>query len=197
MNQFLTENVSLFLYSLVKCHRPHSIVEVGCGYSTSFIAKALKEIKEEDISHIPTSILVDNYTQFTGKSYDPYFVTIDSDRRPDVDGVNYLNMEVSEFLNSQNYALDMVWLDFGPSSKKEYHYYFNEFFSRLNPGGFIIIHSTVSNYIARLFLTELKLQAKTRNDIEIMSFVEPHKKEQNSFTVIKKEADYLIYTTNP
>ena len=37
-NTFKTENVSLFLHSLIKCVRPFNIIEVGCGYSTLFIS---------------------------------------------------------------------------------------------------------------------------------------------------------------
>ena len=193
---FMTENVSLFLYSLLKSTRPHSIIEIGAGYSTLFLSEAIRDIKKEDISHISNDKLIENYKSYCGDNYDPFFVVIDRCQQQKYENAHFVNMDAKEYLNKTDHSFDLVWLDFGPTSTKEYHYYFDTFLERLNPGGFIVIHSTATNCIARIFLTELKAEIKQRN-IELLTILEPHKKEQNSFTVIKKEIDYPIYTFYP
>jgi predicted O-methyltransferase YrrM len=189
--------------------RPTSIAEVGCGYSTLFISKALQDIRNESLENEPffnNEKVTENYHLFSGPGYNPHFVVVDNDPSETekvlkdndlLDNVEFVKTDAKKFINECPYGFDLVWLDFGPSNMEEYKYYYNRFLHKMNPGGIIIIHSTVSNYIGRLFLTELKLLLKGNSNMELMSFVEPHKKQQSSFTVIKKVIDYPIYTEHP
>jgi hypothetical protein len=95
-------------------------------------------------------------------------------------------------IQDKNIEYDFIWLDFGSGQK--YMEVFNAFFDKLSLGGILIIHSTLSNLLGRLFVTELKLEQKNRNDFELISFFEPHKVVQNSFTVIRKVDNTPIYT---
>ena len=49
---YLTENASLILYSLIRSCRPHKILEIGVGYSTLFISKAISDIQEDEFTDI-------------------------------------------------------------------------------------------------------------------------------------------------
>jgi Methyltransferase domain len=209
----MTENVSLFLYSLIKCVRPYNIIEVGLGYSTLFLTKAIDDIRNEDLTKEPfftPEKVSDGYWVHSGPTYAPVLTVVDNQRYKGCEQVievlseeelaqyiNLVNMDIKQYTNETSDHYDMIWLDFGPPSTSEYKYYYNTFMNRLNPGGYMIIHSTVSNHIARLFLTELKLSLKGNSDYELMSFVEPHKKQQSSFTIIKKVIDYPVYTVDP
>ena len=204
-NTFMTENVSLFLYSLIKCVRPYKILEVGFGYSTLFIAKAIDDIRKEDItkeSFFTPEKITEGHWVHSGPTYIPDFTCVDSRQimgcNPNVkvfedeELIQYVNIVETDFryfLDNTDGNYDLIWLDFGPPTTHEYKQYYKSVMKRLNPGGSIVIHSTVSNYVARLFLTELKLELKGNSDIELMTFVEPHKKQQSSFTIIKKNVD--------
>lgn len=209
----MTENVSLFLYSLIKCVRPYKIIEVGLGYSTLFITKAIDDIRKEDLTKetfFTSEKVTEGYWVHSGPTYAPVFTVVDNQRYKGCeqiieaineeelgDYIDLLTVDVGEYLNNTKDNYDMVWLDFGPQTTGDYHNFYNTFLDRLNPGGCIIIHSTVSNYVARLFLTELKLKLKGNSDLELITFVEPHKKQQSSFTIIKKNMDYPVYTVDP
>lgn len=202
-NQFLTENVSLFLYSLLKCSRPQSIIEVGYGYSTLFISKAIQDIQKENLDF---DSLLDNKNKFTGPEYNPTFRVIENFEHPHFirkvasvirkykldKNLQFINRSIDEYLKNTQDNYDLVWMDFG--SGKEYMYFFKLFLERLNEGGMIIVHSTITNLAGRLFSTELKLMLKDDSSLEMISIVEPHKSIQNSFTIVKKNADYPIHT---
>lgn len=99
-NQYLTENISILLYSLVRTTRPLKLLEFGMGYSTICIAKALSDIQKEEYNpkrsnywdHIRNSFLKndpDNYTEsryneVIGKFYDEYFL-----QDSDLTGISY------------------------------------------------------------------------------------------------------------
>lgn len=200
-NEFFTENVSLFLYSLIKCSRPQSIIEVGAGYSTLFLSKAIQDIQSENLQF---EVLLETKDQFTGLGYQPIFNVIEDfshqssikdvvkvleDNHLD-ENINFIKKSVDDYLSETTDQYDFVWMDFG--SGKEYMRFFKLFLSKLNEGGYIIVHSTMTNLAGRLFAAELKLMQDS--SLEIFSVVEPHKAIQNSFTVIKKTMDYPLYT---
>ena len=61
-------------------------------------------------------------------------------------------------------------------------------YPNLPPGGIIVFHNTISQIEGKLFETTLKLYSKENKiqDLEIISFKEPHKHYQNCFTICKK-----------
>jgi len=200
-NKFFTENVSLFLYSLIKCSRPQSIIEIGAGYSTLFISESIKDIQQENLNF---DILLEEQDQFTGTGYNPIFNVIEDFSHPNNihnivetlskynldENVSFIRESIDDYLVNNEEKYDLVWMDFG--SGKNYMQYFKLFLEKLNPGGYIVVHSTMTNLAGRLFVAELKLLSN--NDLEIISIVEPHKAIQNSFTIIKKVTDYPLYT---
>jgi len=60
-----------------------------------------------------------------------------------------------------------------------------------------MVHSTLTNAMHRLWLAELKLKYSNDNSVEIMSFLEPNKIMQNSFTLIKKNIETETGQFNP
>jgi hypothetical protein len=193
--------------------RPYKILEIGLGYSSLFIAKSIDDIRKEDLTKEPfftPEKVTEGYWVHSGPTYVPMFTVVDNQRYAGCEKIiqvlkeeemdqyiSLVEMDAREYVTNTSGNFDMVWLDFGPRSAAEYHFYYKSFLDRLNPGGCIIIHSTVSNYKARLFLTELKLSLQSNPDLELMTFVEPHKKQQSSFTIIKKNTDYPVYTVDP
>ncbi len=205
-NHFLTENVSLFLYSLIKCSRPKNIIEVGFGYSTLFILKSIRDIQKE-VLPFPEKVFSEEKNTFSGKKYNPTFNVVENyshqnhiknysclEKFDTTKNINFINSSIDEYLKSSKEKYDFVWIDFGSAS--DYMHFFKIFLEKLNSGGFIIIHSTLDNLFGKLFVTELKLMNSYENSLEIMSIVEPHKSVQNSFTIIKKVLDYNIYSVD-
>ena len=60
-----------------------------------------------------------------------------------------------------------------------------------------MVHSTLTNAMHRLWLAELKLKYINDSSVEIMSFLEPNKIMQNSFTLIKKHIETETGQFNP
>jgi hypothetical protein len=89
---------------------------------------------------------------------------------------------------SKNFSTDLlpfdcVWFDCGGLDD-----FASEYWSLINPhGGLLMIHSTLSNPAKRSFVTELKRKYATpgAQSLEIVSFLEPHKWRQNSFTLVR------------
>tara|TARA_R110000796_G_C14415064_1_gene419232 strand:+ start:120 stop:779 length:660 start_codon:yes stop_codon:yes gene_type:complete len=203
-NTFGTENVSLFLYSLIKTQRPSKLLEIGGGYSTFFIVQAIKDILNE-IKTIKYTLEINS--EFWESKYNPSLDLIENEvenntsltiiynnlKKFKLDTfVNILKQDYTEITNNKHY--DFIWLDVG--SGKNLPYLFQKFFNILTEGGILIIHSTLTNLYGKLFITELKLEiSKGRYpNIELISFLEPHKQSQNSFTVIKKTSNNPIYS---
>jgi hypothetical protein len=203
-NQFLTENVSLVLYSLIKTCRPKNIIEVGAGYSSLFLSKAIEDTKQQDYSGY-VSALNDDHLIHTS-NYDPKFNIIDNFKMTNsisnteqvlkdndlYKNINFINADIFEFIKTDNAVYDFVWLDVGGGL--EYSQLFDHFYKNLPTNGIIIIHSTVGNLAGKLFMTEMLLRNCSDKSFEMMTFEEPHKTVQNSFTIFKKHGNYKTYS---
>jgi predicted O-methyltransferase YrrM len=204
-NNFGTENVSLVLYSLIKTCRPKNIIEVGTGYSSLFISKAIEDIKNESFDVELQNTLTEDSAIHTN-NYNPKFTIIDNFQMTTsitnteqvlkqenlYSNITFINQDIFEFLKTNNEVFDFVWLDIG--SGQEYSFLFSEFYKNLPPNGIIVIHSTLGNLAGRLFESETRLMKHYDHSFEMMSFEEPHKTIQNSFTIVKKRGDYKIYS---
>lgn len=209
-NNFDTENVSIFLYSVIRSCRPTKLLEIGAGYSTIFLAKALDDIKKQ----IKTEKEDDTFNFNYWKNYNPYIEVIENGSE-DLDSgnsykklltclneqnlleyINFKHIDIFDYieLNETNINLeyDFVWIDFGTGGDNKR--LFDFFFTKLSPGGYIIFHSTLTNLIGKYFISQMKLELKVRNDIEMISFWEPHKFTQNSFTVFRKVTEEPLFT---
>lgn len=101
--------------------------------------------------------------------------------------------------------LDLLWIDFGAGAHLKK--FFHAWWPRLNDhGGMALVHSTLTNELTRSGW--LEGMRRRRGDtgrlggaqFETMSFLEPHKLFQNSFSIIQKRGDGWaepVYTKFP
>lgn len=210
-HQFLTENVSLLLYSLVRTYRPVKVLEVGAGYSSLCITKAFEDVQTETLlgyklgekSVEPNEQLYTKMFDKTGLTYSPRITIIDYDQKRTekvynilndlnlMRFVDVLNVEAMEYLKSNQDNYDMIWIDF--SSGLEYREILQHCFKMLDANGIIAFHNTATNVAGRLFLSELNMKSKISDDFEFLTIHEPHKKIQNSITLVKKKGDYPMH----
>ena len=81
-----------------------------------------------------------------------------------------MNLQKVEKIIKPIQPLDLVFLDFGAGVSLPI--FFKFFYEYLNSrGGYIMVHSTLTNALHRLWLSELKLNAKNDNSMEIRSFL--------------------------
>lgn len=204
-NRFLTENVSIFLYSLIKAVRPKKIIEVGAGYTTPFLCQAILDVRSENYDWISASgSFSENYREHS-LDYNPTFTIVENyDHQYAIKQtkelleyysashlVNFVEADAKDFVLNNSTEYDFVWMDFG--SGEEYMFYFKEFYRTLPSGGYIIVHSTVNNKHGNKFVVDAE-KMKEEMNFEMMTFVEPHKSIQSSWTIFKKKTEYKIYT---
>jgi len=204
INNSGTENMSMFLYSLIRFTKPNKILELGTGYSTIFLAHALKDIQTQFNLNYKNP----NHPFFLNPEkwktqYHPILYSLDnlsdSDNISNIkfvkdflkknnlaSFVKLINRDFWDFYNSSSKDFDFIWVDGG--LVKDYYDIMEKIFPKINPGGIILFHNTLSSVKGKLFETIIKLQQKENKiqDLEIISFVEPHKKFQNCFTICKK-----------
>ena len=202
---YLTENASLILYSLIRSCRPHKILEIGVGYSTLFIAKAISDIQEETYEYLNNTQLTPNAFDYMGTNYNPQFYSIDNYAAPEAvtnvidvltkEGLNnkiqFLNIDLWDFIKINDEKHDLIWLDVG--NGEEYMELFDTFYDRLESGGLLIMHNTTASLWGNLFLSEIK-NKKNNNNFEMINIIEPHKNTQSSMTVFRKINNNNIYS---
>lgn len=162
-----TENVGPMLYTLVRMTRSWRLMEVGLGYTTPFLAKALKDTAQEFASDIEAmrspgenrlrlSELSPGYYQ---QSYaamlhaiDDY--SIENTSAPRVLEVlkklgldEIVNVHDGDFrgmsaqIEASAFPLDMVWFDCG--GLPEYVDFLDEYWPKIKPdGGLLLLHFT-------------------------------------------------------
>lgn len=215
-SSIVTENVGPYLYFLVKTIRPKTILEIGAGYSSIFFAKALSDIESDnnfdkkligsknvpndwtrryqllnhsyDFNQKSKLYIIDNFSKKkhdTARPIDTALKSLSLNKFVKFFNTDAMNLQKVEKIIKPIQPLDLVFLDFGAGVSLPI--FFKFFYEYLNSrGGYIMVHSTLTNALHRLWLSELKLNAKNDNSMEIMSFFEPNKSMQNSFTLVKK-----------
>ena len=104
-------------------------------------------------------------------------------------------------LNKDDQSFDMIWCDVG--GLQNYVTQLNMLgpFLPNHIDGYLIFHSTLSNVHGLAFLNQIKLDILSGKmpNFEIMSFFEPHKNRQNSFTILRKKGELSsrIYSEQP
>ena len=226
-SNIVTENVGPFIYSTIKTIRPKKILEVGAGYTSIFFAKALKEIEEEDNFDLQLLkdqksdpnwerrhkllnknyqfgsdsklIIVDNFSKEkhdTARPVDNAIKKLHLNKYIDFVEADGMDLQQINEMISNSLPLDFVFLDFGAGAALPILFKF--YFEKINSfGGYIMVHSTLTNAMHRLWLAELKLKYSNDSSVEIMSFLEPNKIMQNSFTLIKKNIETETGQFNP
>ncbi|MDT4332323.1 class I SAM-dependent methyltransferase [Methylomonas sp. MED-D] len=90
----------------------------------------------------------------------------------------------SSIIAPSHLPIDLAWND-----ALDYEAFFDEYWPLVNPnGGLMIFHNTVNGCPkCAMFVKQLKLkQVSQFSDFELLSFFEPYKLHQNSYTVIRK-----------
>lgn len=216
-----TETMGPLLYSLICFSRPERVLEVGAGYTTPFILKALADThvrhKEESaaISKESQTELVQAYYK---KSYQPKLLCLDNDTHPDstsskvlkiageLELTDYLEIHYEKFegytrkMNPKYSPFDFVWFDCG--GMVQYAMFLNEYWEHINKnGGQLLLHSTLTNMSVHNLIKGLKLNQATKDfhNYELLSMLEPHKRYQNSVTMIRMIAEYqdMYYSVDP
>ena len=219
-----TEHMGPMLYAMIKFIRPHRILEIGSGLTTLFILAALKEIS--DLEKVEFNGKQSNYN-LDFKNHDYYQMqhpkfclhTFDNFKHPKTSAghvvkiaselglesfLKFWNTEyqnLPKVLNKDDQIFDMIWCDVG--GLQNYVTQLN-MLGPLLPNhidGYLIFHSTLSNVHGLAFLNQIKLDILSGKmpNFEIMSFFEPHKNRQNSFTILRKKGELSsrIYSEQP
>mmetsp|Transcript_8108 Transcript_8108/g.14119 ORF Transcript_8108/g.14119 Transcript_8108/m.14119 type:complete len:141 (+) Transcript_8108:1109-1531(+) len=91
---------------------------------------------------------------------------------------------------SQMESIDLLWCDFGVGSRMTE--YASNVWKFIAPGGFLVCHSTLTNQRTREWLEGVR-QGKGVEETGIpadeyveLSLLEPHKRFQNSMTILQK-----------
>mmetsp|Transcript_15695 Transcript_15695/g.28371 ORF Transcript_15695/g.28371 Transcript_15695/m.28371 type:complete len:691 (+) Transcript_15695:79-2151(+) len=90
-------------------------------------------------------------------------------------------------------SIDLLWCDFGVGSRmKEYA---SNVWKYVAPGGFLVCHSTLTNQRTREWLEGIRsgkgveVTGIPADEYAELSLLEPHKRFQNSMTILQKRAD--------
>jgi Methyltransferase domain len=161
-----TEHVSLLLYALILMLRPRSVLKIGAGYSTLFLAQAIADAAEEsqqDISRLQLVKAGDGRGQILSdaarKEYIPHLHVIDHLGHPKTSaggvpaalsqlGVNHFATVLearfagaSGRLPATALPLDFIWFDCGAATNAGVTF-LNEYWPLVNAdGGLVAFHS--------------------------------------------------------
>ncbi|CAO1652473.1 hypothetical protein NYA22BAC_01823 [Parasphingorhabdus sp. NYA22] len=196
-----TELVAPFLYSLVRMLRPMRLLEIGCGYTTRWLVKALEDNEKVHIDWNADP-------EYFKKSYDPVLICIDNhDDAPekpeggssDLLQSNYIQFfpamfeGLAEEIKEEYGELDFVWFDCG--GPEEYRSFCEEYLPICS--GYIFFHFTYyrgqpnSNHdiISEFTSAPKYLDEDGKSLWSQIDLVEPHKYRQGSVTMLKRQ-DY-------
>ncbi|KAL7457638.1 hypothetical protein ACHAWC_009218 [Mediolabrus comicus] len=100
----------------------------------------------------------------------------------------------THFSQTETESVDMLWCDFGIGARmKEYA---GNVWKYIKPGGFLCCHSTLTNKRTREWLENIRkngLEDETgipQGDYVEVSLLEPHKRYQNSITILQKRVRF-------
>jgi predicted O-methyltransferase YrrM len=96
---------------------------------------------------------------------------------------------------------DFLWIDLGAANRIET--FLKNFWFRVKPGGYVAVHSTLTNSLSREWLEKMRQLARNGGKntdgsmseygvFDQMSFMEPHKLFQNSFTIFQRRDAHPI-----
>ena len=218
-----TEHMSPFLYNFIKFVRPHRCLEIGGGLTTVYILSALKELYElekEEMSNKETNFdpRLKNDDYYNLKHPDFILHCFDLLNHPETAAnkisevakklelekhLKFYNEDYKNLINvipKEELEFDLIWCDLGGI---EHYLVYQDLLLPMisNRGGYIIFHSTLSNVHGFAFLSQLKLKLNNGMlpNFELISLFEPHKKMQNSCTILRKVGGLSnrIYSERP
>ena len=212
------ENMGSFLYSFIRLTKSQRIVEIGGGYTSVWILQALKDNHDEiqrirDIQDKGEMKLLD-YPWTVERSViclsekAPFLTCIDNcaHQKESASGVSGLSRRLGldqylQFVQGDAYemtfednSVDVLWADFGVGSRLRD--FVNQAWSCLRPGGYLLIHSTLTNLRSREWLESIRRRDSKEvtgldpDSFSEVSLLEPHKRFQNSITILQKRTEY-------
>ena len=88
-------------------------------------------------------------------------------------------------------SIDLLWCDFGVGSRMKD--FASNAWKSIKPGGFLVCHSTLTNLGTRSWLERLRNRGYSEEETGIpenefveLSLLEPHKRYQNSVTILQR-----------
>jgi predicted O-methyltransferase YrrM len=159
-----TENVALLLYSLTRMLRPRTVLEIGSGYTTMFLALGLADaaaeaaVDRDVLLHEPKGDRGRLLTDHATRAYSPTLLALDTLKDPRTsagrlgdalalaglaDRVTLLSRSFKAASTSLGLApgsLDLIWFDCGASSTKGIEF-LNEYWPLVSDGGVVGLHS--------------------------------------------------------
>jgi predicted O-methyltransferase YrrM len=169
-----TERMAPLLHSLIRFNRPRRILEIGAGYTTPFMAQALRDTFEDWQQEQRQPVNTDLVPEFYTEDYAPKLLCIDDHSFPDSNSSkvrsviselelgNFVDFVDADFMDYWNkidksyLPFDMIWFDCG--GMKEYFFCFNNYWQFVNPnGGLLLMHSTLTNLEINTLVKSIKL----------------------------------------
>jgi len=227
------ENMGPLLYALCRFVKPKRVLEVGAGYTSVFLLQALvdnareistyRELIERGAARLGNVPWAAHDFDFSANSHKLHIVDNCAHEHTTAHKVadiaealgcrELLEVHIKDAFDSElpsTLALpevkyfDLLWIDLGAANRIEG--FFDAWWHRVNPqGGFVIVHSTLTNSLSRQWLDKMRRLAENggRNSEDgsspygafvTVSFLEPHKMFQNSCSLFQKRGDALHET---
>ncbi|WP_052709557.1 MULTISPECIES: class I SAM-dependent methyltransferase [unclassified Streptomyces] len=208
-----TDSTAPLLYWLIRTLRPQRVLEVGMGYTTPYLARALKDNKEafeaerallgtpgsseaQPLAHAP----------YYDEPYEPRLICID--RMTDTSSSAPRALDVLDQLDLTGVCqviegdlrgsadkvrdafglIDFAWIDTWDTLA-----FVREYWELVNPaGGMFAAHYLMTYPQGRAVLRYLEsLKGRDGGRLEITNLREPHRFGQNSTTLIRRIRDYV------
>jgi predicted O-methyltransferase YrrM len=212
------ENMGPFLYSFLRLVKRRQIVEIGAGYTSAWILQALHD-NDEELERIRTlqragQCRLLDYPWTVGERIEAYdeqaasLLCIDNceHQKETATGAaaiakslgldpyfSFLQCDAFD-LALENASIDVLWCDFGAGARMK------EFaagaWASIRPGGFLLCHSSLTNTNTRDWLETVRSQqgeditGLPSGEYVELSLLEPHKRYQNSISIIQKRQGY-------
>eukprot|EP01062_Namystynia_karyoxenos_P005877 TRINITY_DN12024_c0_g1_i1.p1 TRINITY_DN12024_c0_g1~~TRINITY_DN12024_c0_g1_i1.p1 ORF type:complete len:895 (+),score=274.09 TRINITY_DN12024_c0_g1_i1:66-2750(+) len=198
------ENMGTMLYAVVRFAKPARCLEVGAGYTTAFLLQALADNADE-LAAAPLSTWHQGPPQSGGGGV---LVCVDNCSHPHTTAhravtvaqrlglagrLRLYSADAADYVavsRERGTRFDLVWLDgvlgFDRSRPMEQRTeaVVDAVWPLLNPGGTLLVHSTLTNRATRGWVESLREKGAER-----LSLLEPHKGRQNSFTALRKRPE--------
>lgn len=207
-----TDATAPLLYWLIRTVRPQRVLEVGMGYTTPFLAKALHdnatavELERSRLDNPAAELQPLAYPSYYEQPHDPRLICVDrmtdptssapralkvleqfglSDRCSVIEGdLRGSSPAVRERLG----LIDFAWIDTWDTLA-----FVREYWDLIDPaGGVLAVHYLMTYPEGRAILHYLRsLTGPEGGRLEMISFREPHRVAQNSITLIRRVRDYV------
>ncbi|MHA4779028.1 O-methyltransferase [Streptomyces sp. MSC1_001] len=208
-----TDSTAPLLYWLIRTLRPQRVLEVGMGYTSPFLAKALQDNKkayeaERALLGRPSSAEVQPlaHGEYYDAPYEPRLVCID--RMTDPTSSAPRSLAVMEELGVAGVCqiiegdlrgssgrvrdcvglVDFAWIDTWNTLD-----FVREYWDLIDPaGGVLAVHYLMTYPEGRAVIRYLEsMRGRENGRLEITNLREPHRFAQNSTTLIRRTRDYV------